>query len=398
MKKIILSSLALLVLFFTACTDKEPDTKELLTKINDAVKAMKDGQYVFRDQYKKVAVGEDSTESVSEYQCFFKQVPSDSLVGYYLNSKRNDGYQRVYNGSALMTVIPFNGSLEVMDAKTHPRNVQEVKGDYQTFPFFKYLNHHIQYYNKDTLRQKLIITKEIFHGMECYKLELYYKPGKTKNRTESFVFVSIESLLPIGEMVRFTKFIGDAKEVQTFDHWMDSLKTTTPERDKFEKATLTGFNKEFEFNPNQVKSTSLLPVGVMAPDWKLPQLSGTELRLKDLKGKIVVMDFWYKACAPCQKQMIDLQSLHEKFDKNKVVFVGVNTKDDPEKDKLELFLQKRKITINTVYKGKSIEPLYNVYSSPALFVIDQQGKIILAIDGYSDSLLNDVAQVIEKNL
>jgi len=31
-------------------------------------------------------------------------------------------------------------------------------------------------------------------------------------------------------------------------------------------------------------------------------------------------------------------------------------------------------------------------------VIDQQGKIILAIDGYSDSLLNDVAQVIEKNL
>jgi peroxiredoxin len=398
MKKIILSSLALLVLFFTDCTDKEPDTKELLTKINDAVKAMKDGQYVFRDQYKKVAVGEDSTESVSEYQCFFKQVPSDSLVGYYLNSKRNDGYQRVYNGSALMTVIPFNGSLEVMDAKTHPRNVQEVKGDYQTFPFFKYLNHHIQYYNKDTLRQRLIITKEIFHGMECYKLELYYKPGKTKNKTESFVFVSIESLLPIGEMVRFTKFIGDAKEVQTFDHWMDSLKTTTPEPDKFEKATLTGFNKEFEFNPNQVKSTSLLPVGVMAPDWKLPQLSGTELRLKDLKGKIVVMDFWYKACAPCQKQMIDLQSLHEKFDKNKVVFVGVNTKDDPEKDKLELFLQKRKITINTVYKGKSIEPLYNVYSSPALFVIDQQGKIILAIDGYSDSLLNDVAQVIEKNL
>jgi thiol-disulfide isomerase/thioredoxin len=126
-------------------------------------------------------------------------------------------------------------------------------------------------------------------------------------------------------------------------------------------------------------------------------LSGSKLKLIDLKGKLIVLDFWYKACAPCQKQMISLQKLHDKFEKNSVMFIGVNTVDDPIKDKLELFLKNRNITMPCVYNGKSIESIYGVYGSPTLIIIDKEGKILFTVDGYSDTLLEDVSKVIEQH-
>lgn len=110
------------------------------------------------------------------------------------------------------------------------------------------------------------------------------------------------------------------------------------------------------------------------------------------------MDFWYKACAPCQKQMIALQKLHDQFEKNKVVFIGVNTINEPEKDKLGLFLKNRNITMPNVYNGKTLESKYGVSASPALFIIDREGKVLFTLDGYSDTLLQDVSKVIRQHL
>ena len=96
--------------------------------------------------------------------------------------------------------------------------------------------------------------------------------------------------------------------------------------------------------------------------------------------------------------MIDLQKLHDKFNKSKVVFVSVNTKDDPIKDKLALFMKNRALTMTTVYKGNLIEKLYHVYTSPALFVINQSGEITFTLDGYSDTLVKDINKEIESLL
>jgi hypothetical protein len=96
--------------------------------------------------------------------------------------------------------------------------------------------------------------------------------------------------------------------------------------------------------------------------------------------------------------MIDLQQLHDKFDKRKVVFVGVNTTDDPIKDKLVLFLKNRALTMTSFYFVKQIEKLYNVYASPALFIINGSGKITFSQDGYSNTLIKDVTTEIEKLL
>ena len=63
------------------------------------------------------------------------------------------------------------------------------------------------------------------------------------------------------------------------------------------------------------------------------------------------------------------------------------TIDDPSKDKLQLFLKNRNLTLTSVYNGRTIESVYQVNGAPALFIIDKKGTIIFTIEGYSDTLV-----------
>lgn len=391
----------LLVLsLIVACSEKELTTKELLDEIHAAAGQADQGNYVFNEIWYKQVKGEDSTGRQTSSTCYFKKVPSDSLIGFQLSAVRKDGYHKIYDGNSLFTVIPWTKTLEVTEKATHVNEIRKIAGDYTLFPWFIYENKLLQFYNKDSLLNKVVFTKTMFHGEEAYKIQTEHikKAPTSKNSVESYTFVSTKSFLPIGQFTKFITVTGDAKEEQVFDHWITDFKTETVPDSIFKKETLSGYNQEFSFNPERDREPEQLAVGSLAPDWKLPLLSGGELSLHDLKGKIVVLDFWYKACSPCLAQMISLQKLHERYDPGKVIFIGVNTKDDPIADKLEAFLTKRKITISTVYQGSTILDLYHVYAAPALFVIDKNGKIVLSVAGYSDSMAKDISTVVEKNL
>src|SRR5690606_28607259 len=153
------------------------------------------------------------------------------------------------------------------------------------------------------------------------------------------------------------------------------------------------YTPELEQRPN-----TLLAVGEKAPSWELSNSDGTKINLNDFKGKITIMDFWYKACGPCNKQMVKLQELHDKYSEDKVKFIGINTIDDPIEDKVDLFLKNRNITMETVFNGKTIENDYQVTASPALFVINQNGIIVHNIDGYSSNIVAQLSKVIENHL
>ena len=376
------------------------DNKTLLDKINTAVNHVSQGQFILHDDYYKVSVGEDSLKRNKLYKCAFKMLSTDPLVGYQLASFRDDGFEQVYDGKKLLTLTPWDKTLEVTDQEKYPAKIKELSSNYFIFPFFKYLNQNLQFYNKDTMVNKFkILGFEDVKGEKCYKIETGASHNSDKIKTEAYIFVSTKTFLPVRQLVKFENIIGQSKEIQTFDYWVSDFKSEVIPEHQFAKESLSNYKREKNFNPSQDENkNSLLPVAADAPNWELPLLSGGTLSLSSLKGKIIIMDFWYKACAPCQKQMIALQKLHDQFEKNKVVFIGVNTIDDPGKDKLELFLKNRNITMPSVYNGKTIESKYGVSASPALFIINKEGKILFTLDGYSDTLLEDVSKVIKQHL
>lgn len=141
-----------------------------------------------------------------------------------------------------------------------------------------------------------------------------------------------------------------------------------------------------------------LAEGTPAPDWALPTLAGDTVRLADLRGKIVLLDFFYKHCAPCCAALPFLQNLHEKYKDRGVVLLGIDPIDNPEKDEMADFIAKRGITYNVLFSERQLSQTYHIAAYPTLFFIDRDGKIAKVHRGYHKTLEEAIEEQLQKLL
>ena len=141
-----------------------------------------------------------------------------------------------------------------------------------------------------------------------------------------------------------------------------------------------------------------LAEGTPAPDWALPTLSGDTVRLADLRGKVVLLDFFYKSCAPCCAALPFLQSIHEKYKDRGVVVVGIDPYDDPAKVEMATFLSKRGITYMVLFSDHELSKDYHVHAFPTLFILDRDGKIVETHTGFSKKMGAELEELLLKML
>ncbi|MEO6520859.1 MAG: TlpA disulfide reductase family protein [Mucilaginibacter sp.] len=364
----------------------------ILEKINETVSNIHSGEYKLHDTYVLLNVGEDTTirkENISYH--LFERVSADTLIGYNIACLTPDNEQ-IYNGTSLYENA--YKKLTVVDAAKFPAQIKRYSSSMAFMPFMQEANNMMQNY-KTHNNPIALIGYEVVEGEKCLKVQL----GKTTDPSYVQYCISTVSYLPIKSTIILTHINNNAIRIQTFNDWVTDVKLNTEiGDDRFSKSALSAYNKEEHFTEEIDRPSKLLPLGSIAPDWQLPTLNNKSIKLSKLANKIVIMDFWFKACVPCQQQMIDLEKLYTRYDKSDVVFVGVNTVDDPIKDKLNLFLSNRKITMPSVYNGKKIESLYRAYSCPVLYIINKDGKILYSQDGFSETMVNDVSKIIEQHL
>ena len=122
-------------------------------------------------------------------------------------------------------------------------------------------------------------------------------------------------------------------------------------------------------------------LGKPAPDFQLTGLDGQSVSLADLKGQVVVLDFWASWCAPCRESLPHLGKLHaEKRDGVKVF--AVNLRED--KAKVEAFLKSQNVDLPVLLDSDgAIADKYNVVSIPQTVVIGKDGtvkKVLVGLD------------------
>lgn len=112
--------------------------------------------------------------------------------------------------------------------------------------------------------------------------------------------------------------------------------------------------------------------GQIAKDFITMDLDGNEVKLKELKGKTVVINFWFIACKPCVQEIPDLNKIKAKYTKEDVVFLAVTF---DKKAQLQKFLKKNEFNYQIITDMNLIQE-YNVSSFPTHLIIDKNGEIV----------------------
>jgi peroxiredoxin len=132
-----------------------------------------------------------------------------------------------------------------------------------------------------------------------------------------------------------------------------------------------------------------------APGFEVKTLDGETLRLADLKGKVVVLNFWYIGCAPCQVEMPGLNKLVEEFMPEEVVFIGFALDDESH---LREFLKKIPFKYRIVAESSSIAKQYGASAYPTHVLINKQGLIEFIMIGGSPNRHEELRPLIQSLL
>ncbi len=134
-----------------------------------------------------------------------------------------------------------------------------------------------------------------------------------------------------------------------------------------------------------------IAVGSQAPLWTLPTPDGGTIALEDLRGKVVILDFWATWCGPCREVMPTLQEIHEAHG-DELVVIGVNTweQEDP-----AAFMADNGFTYPIVINGDEVAQEYFVEGIPTFYVIAQDGSVAFHAVGADPANEEALAAVLE---
>jgi cytochrome c-type biogenesis protein len=114
-----------------------------------------------------------------------------------------------------------------------------------------------------------------------------------------------------------------------------------------------------------------------APTFTLESTDNDTIKLSSYLGKVVILDFMFINCGPCQTEMGHLEDVYDNYDDNDVVIISINTQTDTETEE-ELRTYKADEGYEWIFcmDTKSVgESKYDTSSYPTLFIINKEGKI-----------------------
>jgi thiol-disulfide isomerase/thioredoxin len=132
----------------------------------------------------------------------------------------------------------------------------------------------------------------------------------------------------------------------------------------------------------------------LAPDFTLKSKDGANVRLEDLRGEVVMLNFWASWCGPCRQEMPLMDEIYKKYEKFGFTILAVNVDEDSAD--ADRFLDAVPVTFPILYDNESrISELYEVDAMPTTIMIDRDGKRRYMHRGYKPGYEDDYAKQVK---
>jgi cytochrome c biogenesis protein CcmG/thiol:disulfide interchange protein DsbE len=123
------------------------------------------------------------------------------------------------------------------------------------------------------------------------------------------------------------------------------------------------------------RSSATIEAGAVAPEFTLETFDGEAVALADLRGKVVVLNFWASWCLPCAEEAADLEQVWRDYQDRGVVVLGADYTDT--RPAAEAYIERHGISYpNGMDRANNISVKYRVSGVPETVVIDQAGRLV----------------------
>ena len=135
---------------------------------------------------------------------------------------------------------------------------------------------------------------------------------------------------------------------------------------------------------NTDDDTTTLP---LASDFNLPKVGGGNVRLSDLKGQIVILDFMATWCGPSETELAHLEEIYNSYSSSQVRILSIDVDQSESEALLSSYIDKHNIPWDTLMDSVGINnaPSYDVTAIPTLVIVDQDGRIAFRSEGVTQS-------------
>jgi peroxiredoxin len=138
------------------------------------------------------------------------------------------------------------------------------------------------------------------------------------------------------------------------------------------------------------ESPQVVRVGSIAPDFTLENMQGEKVSLAQLRGKVVIVNFWATWCPPCRAEMPSMEVLHQTFKDDDFVMLAINVEKNG-RETVTGFLRESPYSFPILLDDRSkAQNLYGVFQYPVSFIVDRSGMVVKKVTGAVHWMSGDV--------
>ncbi len=132
-----------------------------------------------------------------------------------------------------------------------------------------------------------------------------------------------------------------------------------------------------------------------APDFTLKSMSGENVKLSELRGNVVMINFWASWCGPCRQEMPLLDKFYDKYKDLGFVLLGVNVEEDS--SKAAGYLKEVPVSFPILYDNTNkVSKMYDVDAMPSTVLVDREGNLRFLHRGYKPGDENEYKRLMKK--